>query len=244
LDVIRDPRWGRVDECIGEDPYLVGVLGTAFVRGLESAGVVATLKHFVGYSASEAGRNHGPVSMGPREIADVYLPPFEMAVRDGGARPVMNSYSTIDGVPVAADASLLTGLLRDEWGFDGTVVADYFAVAFLEVMQRVAADRGEAAALALEAGIDVELPTGDAYLEPLAERIRAGAFDERYVDRAVLRALAQKEELGLLDAQAFEDEPPAAIDLDSPRHRDVARRLAEESVVVLANDGVLPLGDG
>ena len=241
LDVVRDPRWGRVDECIGEDPYLVGTVGTAYVRGLQEAGVHATLKHFLGYSASRAGRNHAPVHAGPREIADVFLPPFEMAIRDGGARSVMNSYTEIDGIPLAADAGYLTGVLREQLGFDGVVVADYFAVAFLEVMHKVAANRGEAAAQALAAGIDIELPTGDAYLEPLAERIRAGEFDEAYVDRAVLRALAQKEELGLLDDDAFEGAPPSGIDLDSPRHRELARRLAEESVVLLANDGVLPL---
>ncbi|WP_448062819.1 beta-xylosidase/alpha-l-arabinosidase [Cellulomonas hominis] len=240
LDVIRDPRWGRVDECIAEDPYLVGTVGTSYVRGLQGAGVHATLKHFVGYSASQAGRNHAPVHAGPRELADVLLPPFEMAVLDGGVRSVMNSYAEIDGVPMAANPAFLTGLLREQWGFDGVVVADYFAVAFLHVMHAVAADRGEAAALALAAGIDVELPTGDAYLAPLAERIRAGLADEALVDRAVLRALAQKEELGLLDA-TFEDEPPAVVDLDSPRHREIARRLAEESVVLLTNDGVLPL---
>ncbi|HEY3438463.1 MAG TPA: glycoside hydrolase family 3 N-terminal domain-containing protein [Actinotalea sp.] len=241
LDVIRDPRWGRVDECIGEDPYLVGTVGTAYVRGLQEAGVHATLKHFVGYSGSRGGRNHAPVSAGPREMADVFLPPFDMAVHDGGARSVMNSYTDIDGVPVASSTEYLTELLREQWGFDGVVVADYFAVAFLHVMHAIAADRGEAAALALTAGIDIELPTGDAYLEPLAERVRAGLLDEAYVDRAVLRALKQKEELGLLDPDAFEDEPPTDIDLDSPRHRELARRLAEESVVLLSNDGVLPL---
>lgn len=241
LDVIRDPRWGRVDECIGEDPYLVGTIGTAYVRGLQQAGVHATLKHFVGYSGSRAGRNHAPVSAGPREIADIFLPPFEMAVRDGGARAVMNSYNDIDGVPVASSPELLTTLLREQWGFDGVVVADYFAIAFLEVMHQVAADRGEAAALALTAGVDIELPTGDAYLQPLAERVRAGDLDEAFVDRAVLRALSQKEELGLLDPEAFEDEPPTDIDLDSPRQQELARRLADESVVMLSNDGVLPL---
>ncbi|WP_459644404.1 beta-xylosidase/alpha-l-arabinosidase [Kineococcus sp. NUM-3379] len=241
LDVIRDPRWGRVDECIGEDPYLVGTVGTAYVRGLQQAGVHATLKHFLGYSASKSGRNHAPVSAGPREIADVLLPPFEMALLDGGAKSVMNAYNEIDGVPMAASPEYLTGVLRERLGFEGVVVADYFAVAFLEVMHGVARDRGEAAALALEAGIDVELPSGDAYLDPLAKRIRAGAFDEAYVDRAVLRALRQKEELGLLDPGAFEDSPPADVDLDSPRHRELARRLAEESVVLLGNDGVLPL---
>ncbi|HEY0186608.1 MAG TPA: glycoside hydrolase family 3 N-terminal domain-containing protein [Cellulomonas sp.] len=244
LDVIGDPRWGRVDECIGEDPYLVGTVGTAYVRGLQEAGVHATLKHFVGYSASTAGRNHAPVPLGPRELADVYLPPFEMAVRDGGARSVMNAYTAIDGVPMAASVEHLTRLLREEWGFDGVTVADYFAVAFLQVMHAVATDRGEAAALALAAGIDVELPTGDAYLAPLVERVRAGRVDEALVDRAVLRVLAQKEELGLLDPDAFEGEPPTDVDLDPPHQRELARRLAEESVVLLANDGVLPLAGG
>ncbi|MCR2813229.1 glycoside hydrolase family 3 C-terminal domain-containing protein [Microbacterium sp. zg.Y1090] len=239
LDVIRDPRWGRVDECIAEDPYVVGTIGTAYVRGMQDAGVHATLKHFVGYSLSHAGRNHAPVHIGEREMRDVMLPPFEMAVREGGVRSVMNSYTEIDGVPVASDPTLLTDLLRGEWGFDGVVVSDYFAVAFLHTMHAVAADRGEAAALALAAGIDVELPTGDAYLEPLAERVRAGLFDEALVDRSVLRVLAQKEDLGLLDATF--DAPPTAIDLDTPAHRAVARELAEESVVLLANDGVLPL---
>ncbi len=244
LDVVRDPRWGRVDECIGEDPYLVGTVGTAYVRGLQEGGVHATLKHFAGYSGSTGGRNHAPVSAGPREMADVYLPPFEMAVRDGGARSVMNSYAAVDGVPMAASTEYLTDLLREQWGFDGVVVADYFAVAFLEVMHAVAADRGEAAALALTAGIDVELPTGDAYLEPLAARVRAGLLDEALVDRAVLRVLTQKEDLGLLDPDAFAADPPATIDLDPPQQRALARRLAEESVVLLANDGVLPLVAG
>ena len=241
LDVVRDPRWGRVDECIAEDPYVVGMLGTAYVTGLQSAGVHATLKHFVGYSGSRAGRNHAPVSAGPREVADVFLPPFEMALLDGGARAVMNSYAEIDGVPLGSSEEYLTDLLRERWGFDGVVVADYFAVAFLEVMHAIAADRGGAAAAALTAGIDIELPTGDAYLAPLAERIRAGEFDEAFVDRAVLRALAQKEELGLLEPDAYEDDAPTEIDLDSPRHRDIARRLAEESIVLLSNDGILPL---
>ncbi|KTR02851.1 glycoside hydrolase family 3 N-terminal domain-containing protein [Curtobacterium luteum] len=244
LDVVRDPRWGRVDECIGEDPYLVGTVGTAYVRGLQAAGVDATLKHFLGYSASQAGRNHAPVHAGPREVADVSLPPFEMALRDGGARSVMNSYAEVDGVPVASDPALLTDLLRDGLGFDGTVVADYFSVAFLEVMHGVAADRGEAAALALTAGIDVELPTGDAYLGPLVERVRSGAVDEALVDRAVLRVLRQKERLGLLDPDAFEDDAPTSVDLDTPRHRSLAGALAARSLVLLSNERVGAAADG
>jgi beta-glucosidase-like glycosyl hydrolase len=242
LDVVRDPRWGRVDECIGEDPYLVGTIGTAYVRGLQSAGVHATLKHFLGYSGSKAGRNHAPVSIGRRELADVFAVPFEMAIKDGGARCVMNSYTDLDGVPVASDPELFTGLLRERWGFDGVVVSDYFAVAFLAIMHAVAADRGEAAALALAAGIDVELPSGDAYLEPLAKLVATGQVAEALVDRAVLRVLAQKEELGLLDAD-FAGEPPTAIDLDPAAHRAIARRLAEESLVLLRNDGILPLAE-
>ncbi|MFJ5544259.1 beta-xylosidase/alpha-l-arabinosidase [Micromonospora chalcea] len=242
LDVIRDPRWGRVDECIAEDPYLVGTIGTSYVRGLQSQGVLATLKHFAGYSASRAGRNFGPVHAGPRELADVLLPPFEMAIRDGNARSVMHSYAEIDGVPVAADPTMLTDLLRDRWGFDGTVVADYYGVAFLNLLHHVAADHADAAAQALAAGLDIELPTGDAFLT-LTESVRAGAVDEALVDRAVLRVLRQKQELGLLDA-TFADEPPGAVDLDSPEHRSIARRLAEESIVLVANEGVLPLPAG
>lgn len=239
LDVIRDPRWGRVDECIAEDPYVVGTIGTAYVRGLQSAGVHATLKHFVGYSASQAGRNHAPVHVGQREINDVLLPPFEMAIRDGGARSVMSAYVEIDGEPVSGTPRYLNDILRDRWGFDGVVVADYFAVEFLNSMHDVAADLGAAADLALRAGIDVELPSGTAFIDPLAARLASGLTEMDLVDRAVLRVLAQKEELGLLDEPT--EAPPTTIDLDSAEHRRVARRLAEESIILLSNDGILPL---
>ncbi|WP_311836065.1 glycoside hydrolase family 3 N-terminal domain-containing protein [Cellulomonas fimi] len=241
LDVVRDPRWGRVEECISEDPYVVGTVGTAYVRGLQSAGVIATLKHFVGYSASRAGRNLAPVSAGPREVADVLLPPFEMAVLDGGVRSVMHAYTEIDGMPVAADPDLLTGLLRDRWGFDGTVVADYFGVAFLHTLHGVAADLGDAARQSLEAGIDIELPTGNAYLGPLTAAVEAGHVPMELVDRATLRVLRQKEELGLLDQDFSTPSDGAEVDLDPAGHRVIARRLAEESVVLLSNSGVLPL---
>lgn len=257
LDVVRDARWGRVEETIGEDPYLVGTIGAAYVRGLESAGIVATLKHFVGYSASRTGRNLAPVSMGPRERADVMLPPFEMVIRDGRPRSVMNAYTDIDGVPSAADRALLTGLLREQWGFTGTVVADYFAVAFLQLHHRVAGSLGDAAALALEAGIDVELPTVHAYGEPLLEAVRAGRLDEAVIDTALRRVLTQKGELGLLDddwsavpsALAGRDlsDPEAlrgTVDLDPPQNRALARDLAEQAVVLLTNDGTLPLSAG
>jgi beta-glucosidase len=242
LDVVRDARWGRVEECIGEDPYLVGVIGTAYVRGLQEQGIVATLKHFVGYSGSRGGRNLAPVHAGPRELADVLLVPFEMALLDGGARSVMHSYAEIDGVPVAADPALLTDLLRGTWGFDGTLVADYFGVAFLLTLHGVAADLGDAAGQALAAGVDIELPTGNAYLAPLADAVEGGRVPLELVDRAALRILRQKDELGLLSAD-FAAAPEDVPDLDPAGHRDIAARLAEESVVLLANDGTLPLSD-
>jgi beta-xylosidase len=249
LDVTRDPRWGRTEETIGEDPYLVGTIGTAYVRGLQSAGVDATLKHFAGYSASRRGRNMAPVSMGQREFTDVILPPFEMAIRLGCARAVMPSYTDLDGVPATADRDLLGRLLRDELGFDGLVVSDYYAVSFLELQHAVAASQAEAAAAALQAGVDIELPAVRCYGAPLAKAVAAGLTDEATVDRAAARVLTRKCELGLLDP----DWTPAgngpangaAPDLDPPEHRALARRLAEESVILLANPtGVLPLRAG
>lgn len=242
LDVTRDARWGRTEETIGEDPHLVASIGAAYVRGLESAGIVATLKHFVGYSASRAGRNFGPVAVGERELADVLLPPFLAALR-AGARSVMHSYAELDGVPPAADRALLTGLLRDNWGFAGTVVADYFGVTFVETLHGVAADPAQAAGLALRAGVDVELPTVRCYGEPLLDAVRAGDVPESLVDRAVTRVLRQKCELGLLDPD-WRPTVPSTVDLDPPQARALARRLAEESVVLLANDGSLPLRAG
>jgi beta-glucosidase-like glycosyl hydrolase len=251
LDVVRDLRWGRVEETIGEDPYLVGTVATAYVQGLESTGIVSTLKHFVGYSASQAGRNHAPVSMGPRELADVMLPPFEMALRHGGARSVMHAYTDIDGVPAAANRALLTGLLREEWGFNGTVVADYFGVAFLDVTHGVAADSGEAAILALSAGVDVELPTVNCFGAPLLARVQEGALDVAVVDQALRRVLTQKAQVGLLSPD-FSPAPPAlsaAVDLDRAEDRALARELAAQSLVLLSNgsfDGApaLPLPSG
>jgi beta-xylosidase len=246
LDVVRDLRWGRVEETAGEDPHLVGLVGSAYVRGLESAGVVATLKHFAGYSASRAGRNLAPVSIGPREIADVLLPPFEMALR-AGARSVMNAYTDMDGVPTAADEHLLTDVLRTRFGFTGTVVADYFSVAFLQKLHAVAADHTDAAHLALKAGIDVELPTVDCFGPELVAAVEDGRVPVALVDRALERVLRQKAELGLLDAD-WNPEPPAlrdgSVDLDDENSRRLARRLAEESIVLLANDGTLPLAAG
>ncbi len=251
LDVTVDPRWGRTEETIGEDPYLVATVGTAYVRGLESTGLVSTLKHFVGYSASRGGRNLAPASVTSRQLADQLLPPFEMALRLGGARSVMHAYTDIDGIPTASDPALLSGVLREAWGFTGTVVADYFGISFLELLHQVAAGPAEAAGLALAAGVDVELPTVRCYGAPLLSAVRDGAVPEALIDRAATRVLRQKCELGLLDP-SWDPVPDALasgldqgkVDLAPPAARALARQLAEESVVVLANDGTLPIASG
>jgi len=261
LDVVRDARWGRVEETIGEDPYLVGTIATAYVSGLEAGGVIATLKHFAGYSASRAGRNLAPVSIGPRELADVILPPFEMTIRESGVRSVMNSYTDLDGVPAAADPTLFTELLRDQWGFEGTVVADYFSIGFLHTLHGVASDFVDAARLALEAGIDVELPSPKSFGPALVAAIEDGRVDMALIDRALERVLRQKIQIGLLDpgagfegsgttpvppvlagrSDAAAEEVRGSVDLDPPGNRSLARQLAERSIVLLRNDGILPL---
>jgi beta-glucosidase-like glycosyl hydrolase len=249
LDVIRDYRWGRCEECIGEDPFLVGTIGAAYVRGLERSGTVATLKHFAGYATARGGRNLAPATVGPRELADVVVEPFVMALREGGARSVMPAYQDVDGVPATADERLLTRLLRDELGFSGLVVSDYYGISFLESRHRTAGSRGEAAVGALLAGVDVELPTVRCYGEPLVEAVRSGLVAEDVLDRAATRVLTMKAELGLLDGtdQPDADGEPAPVpelDLDSEHSRGLARRLAERSVVLLANNGTLPLRPG
>ncbi|MEU0726366.1 glycoside hydrolase family 3 N-terminal domain-containing protein [Streptomyces sp. NPDC006140] len=243
VDVIRDYRWGRCEETFGEDPYLVGEMGEAYVLGVQSAGVYATLKHFAGYSVSMGGRNHAPARIGRRELYDVILPPFERLVA-AGVGSVMNSYAEIDGEAPAASRWLLTGVLREQWGFEGTVVSDYWSLPFLVNAHRVAADLPAAGALALTAGLDVELPDQRGFGAALVDAVRRGEADEADVDRAVRRVLRQKVALGLLDPD-WDPEPPAlragALDLDKPENRELAHAVARSSAVLLSNDGVLPL---
>jgi beta-glucosidase len=239
-DVIRDARWGRVEECIAEDPYLVGCMVTAYVRGLQGddlrTGVVATLKHFVGYSFSEGGRNFAPAHVGRRELEDVFMLPFEMAIKEGGCRSVMNAYQDVDGQPVTSSVELLTTVLRDRWGFEGVVVSDYYSVSFLEMLHHAAADKAEAAAAALRAGLDIELPNRDCY-PALREAIDRGLIDEADLDRSVDRALRQKFELGLFE-QPYVD--GSLVEFNAADARLLARRVADESIILLKNDGVLP----
>ncbi|HEX5695347.1 MAG TPA: glycoside hydrolase family 3 protein, partial [Acidimicrobiia bacterium] len=244
LDVSRDPRWGRTEETFGEDPHLVAVMGMSFVRGLQgddpATGVIATPKHFVGYGASEGGLNWAPAHIPARELQEVYLHPFEAAVRAGGARSLMNGYHELDGVPCGADRDLLTGLLREEWGFEGCVVSDYFSVRQLFDYHRLAESATEAAALALTAGIDVELPGTDCYGQPLIDGVASGLVSTETVDVAVRRVLAAKFELGLFE-RPFVEPGSGSPRVDTLAHLDLARTVAAKSLVLLRNDGVLPV---
>ena len=244
LDVCRDPRWGRTEETFGEDPHLVARMGVAFVRGLQGAdlrdGVVATAKHFVGYGASEGGLNWAPAHIPPRELREVYLHPFE-AVVGAGLRSLMNGYHELDGVPCGANHDLLTRTLRGEWGFDGVVVSDYFSVRQLADYHHLADGADGAAALALSAGIDVELPSTDCYGAPLLDALEAGLLGEQALDTAVRRLLRAKFELGLFESPYVD---PGAAAGDRARERALARRIAGRSLVLLRNDGVLPLAPG
>jgi beta-glucosidase len=244
LDVCRDPRWGRTEETFGEDPYLVARMGVAFVQGLQGRsardGVTATAKHFVGYGASDGGMNWAPAGIPPRELREVYLHPFEAAVRLGRVGSVMNAYNEVDGVVCTADRALLTAILREEWGFDGYVVSDYFSIRQLDSYHRLAADGQEAAAMAITAGLDLELPSTDCYGQPLLDAVDAGLVNEHMVDEAVRRVLRAKFELGLFD-DPYVDAARAADAVGTPLHRTLARAIARKSIVLLKNDGILPL---
>jgi beta-glucosidase len=245
LDIARDPRWGRTEETYGEDPYLAARLGVAYVRGIQGddlrAGVVATGKHFLAYGASEGGLNHAPAHVGPRELREVYARPFEAAIREAGLASVMNAYNEIDGLPCGGSRAILDDLLRGELGFDGVVVADYYTTMLLCSFHRVAADKGEAGRMALEAGLDVDLPQLDCFGAPLRAEIDAGRVPMALVDRAVRRHLRVKFALGLFERPLVDDAAaPAAY--RTAAQADLARRVAQQSIVLLQNDaGLLPL---
>jgi beta-glucosidase len=244
LDVARDPRWGRLEETYGEDPVLAGVLGVAYVRGMQtedlSRGVLATGKHFLAYGLSEGGRNYAPVQIGPRELREVYAEPFAAAIRDAGLGSVMSSYSCVDGLPGSGSGEILTRLLRDELGFEGMVVADYFAVSLLMSYHRVAADRSEAAVKAITAGLDLELPALDCFGAPLKAAVSDGKVPLAVVDRAVRRVLTAKMRLGLFESP-YIDPGQVRLVFADPANAKLARRAATRGIVLLANNGVLPL---
>ena len=246
LDVARDPRWGRLEETYGEDPVLAGALGAAYVRGMQtdelSRGVLATGKHFLAHGLSEGGRNHAPVQIGPRELREVYAEPFAAAIREAGLASVMSSYSCVDGLPGSGSAEILTRLLRDELGFDGMVVADYFAVSLLMSYHRVAADRSEAAVKAISAGLDLELPALDCFGAPLKAAVSAGKVPMAVVDTAVRRVLTAKVRLGLFESP-YADPGHVVHVFTDPANVALARRAATRGIVLLANAGVLPLSE-
>ena len=250
LDVVRDPRWGRVEETFGEDPYLATQLGTAYVRGLQGKaladdGIIATAKHFAGYGVTEGGLNWAPTHINPRELREVFLMPFEAAVREARLGSVMNGYHELDGIPCAANRALFTDLLRGEWGFGsdrpGFVVSDYSAIDMLRAFHYVAPDKAAAAVEALTAGIDIELPQTDCYGQPLLDAIAAGRISMEIIDQAVRRVLYAKFALGLFE-HPYVDEGAAAVAFDTTADRVLARRVAQQSIVLLKNEGgLLPL---
>lgn len=244
LDVARDARWGRCEETFGEDPLLVSHFGMAYVRGLQGGdlreGVMATGKHFVGHSLSQGGLNCGPVHMGIRDLFDIYLAPFQAAIRDAGLASIMNAYPELDGEVVATSRRILTDLLRDTLGFDGLVVSDYEAVTMIHTYHRATANSSTAAKLALQAGIDVELPTVGYFGNPLLAALEAGEISLSTLDLAVRRHLEKKVALGLFE-NPYVDEDKVIELFETSENRALARHIARQSMVLLKNDGLLPL---
>ncbi len=248
LDVSRDPRWGRIEETYGEDPYLAASIGCAYVRGLQGAdlahGVIATGKHMFGYGISEGGLNMAPVHIGEREMRDEQLFPFEAAVRESGLASIMPAYGDIDGVPCHASEDLLTTILRGEWGFEGIVASDYTGIEMLSTLHNLTNDMASAATIAIRAGVDLELPRSVAYSEPLAQAVADGRVDEAVVDVSVARVLRMKFRLGLFEGACVAEPSPALMaELEADEAR-IAGELARKSLVLLENDGVLPLAPG
>ena len=244
LDVGRDPRWGRIEETFGEDSLLVTQFGKAYIQGLQGddplQAVMATGKHFVGHSLSQGGLNCGPVHLGEREMWNVYLQPFQAAIRDAGLMSMMNAYPELDGEVVAASKRILTDLLRDTLGFDGVVVSDYEAVVMIHSYHKSSPTRKDAAIRALTAGIDVELPSFECYRPGLEEALEAGELSLEIIDTAVVRHLSKKIELGLFE-NPYVDENAVMIEFETPANRELAKKIARQSLVLLKNDGALPL---
>lgn len=239
LDVSRDVRWGRTEETFGEDPWLVGVMACAYVNGLQSEkrDLLATLKHYVGHSFSEGARNHAPVHLGFCELNDTFLLPFEMAVKLANAGSVMPAYHDIDNQPGHSDSFLLTTVLREQWGFDGIIVADYGGVSLLHQHHGISHDAAESAALAFNAGLDVELPKDDC-ARHLREALDRGLMTMAKIDEIVARTLTEKFRLGLFE-HPYTD--VTGIVLQSASARQAARDVATRSLTLLENRGAIPL---
>lgn len=239
LDIARDPRWSRVEETLGEDPFLTGTLGAAIVKGMQKH-VAATLKHLAAYGIPQGGHNAANAMVGDNQLMNDYLPAFEQVVRQG-AQSVMTAYNTIDGVPCTGNSWLINDLLRQSWNFNGVVFSDLNAVNALYATQHVAADPAEAAAIALKAGVDVDLG-GYNYGGFLKEALQRRLITEMEIDHAVRRVLQLKYDLGLFD-NPYVDEDLAESMVGSENHAEVAKQVALESTVLLKNNGILPFGD-
>ena len=240
IDLSREPRWSRVEETYGEDVHLTSEMASAMVRGTSSKGVISTLKHFAAYGVPEGGHNGNPSIIGMRDLRENVLPTFKAAI-DAGALSVMTSYNSLDGVPTTGNKDLLTGVLRDEWGFKGFVVSDLESIDGLQTSHHVADSREEAGALALEAGVDVDL--GAHCYALLKESVEKGKVSMKTLDRAVKRVLLRKFEAGLFD-NPYVDETAAANLVRTKEHIETAAQAAREGVILLKNDGVLPLKAG
>lgn len=238
VDIPRDPRWGRLQESYGEDPYLVGEMGAQYVKGIQKHGVAACAKHFISYGVPEGGINLAPAHIGEREIREVMLEPFKKVV-DAGVMSVMPSYNEIDGEPVHASVKYLQKLLREELGFDGVVVSDYGAVEMLHSFHKVAKDDLGAGKLAINAGVDIEAPTLFGYGESFKKAVENGEIDEALIDKAVLNILMLKLKVGLFE-NPYTD-PERIKRMHSKEAVDLALKLDEESILLLENDGILPL---
>lgn len=240
IDLSREPRWSRVEETYGEDVHLTSQMASAMVRGTSSKGVVSTLKHFVAYGVPEGGHNGNPSIIGMRDLRENVLPTFKAAI-DAGALSVMTSYNSLDGIPTTCNRDLLTGVLRDEWDFKGFVVSDLESIDGLQTSHNVATSQQEAGELALNAGVDVDL--GAHCYAQLKESVEKGRVSMKTLDQAVKRVLIRKFEAGLFD-HPYVDETAAAGLVRTPEHLEVAAQAAREGVVLLKNDGILPLERG
>jgi beta-glucosidase len=252
VDVAREPRWGRVEETYGEDPYLVSRMGIAAVRGFQGDAtfgdkrrVIATLKHFAAHGQPEGGVNCAPANVSLRLLRETFLYPFQEAVKHGGAISVMASYNEIDGVPSHANRWLLKDVLRGEWGFQGFVVSDYYAIYEMSYRPEshghfVAKDKKEACALAIQAGVNIELPEPDCYLR-LAELVRKGVLQESQLDELVAPMLFWKFQMGLFD-DPYVDPAEAERVVGCEMHAQLALQAARETITLLKNEGgLLPL---
>ncbi|WP_372009425.1 beta-glucosidase BglX [Paenibacillus chitinolyticus] len=246
VDLVRDPRWGRVMESTGEDPYLNGEYARAFVRGFQGADltgdkerVAACVKHFAAYGAGEGGRDYNTVDMSERQLREQYLPAYKAALEEG-CEMVMTSFNTVDGIPASGNKRLMRDLLRGEWNFDGVLISDWGAVKEL-IPHGTAANEAEAARRAIEAGVDIEMMTA-CYVHHLPALVASGEVDEALIDEGVLRILRLKQKLGLFDDpyRGADEEREREVVLCAD-HRRAARELAQKSCVLLKNEGVLPL---